>query len=177
MHGFALRFRQCALRRQHRIVRPDLSNRDQDDRDRDIAREARQFTLTQCCATYGGGQGVPQWAPHYEWSSPAPPRSRCRAVSQRPRSMSPPFRSKVASKSVDLATTSQSEADQKRGRQIRQREERLGKRNATTHGNGQCQDGIACCDGAVHYANAMSSSCGDGCDGGKSGNVVWRPSV
>jgi hypothetical protein len=34
---------------------------------------------------------------------------------------------KVASKGVDLATTSQAEADQKRGRQIRQREERLGK--------------------------------------------------
>ena len=34
---------------------------------------------------------------------------------------------KVASKAVDLATTSQSEADQKRGREIRQREERLGK--------------------------------------------------
>ena len=34
---------------------------------------------------------------------------------------------KVASKGVDLATTSQSEADQKRGKQIRQREERLGK--------------------------------------------------
>ena len=34
---------------------------------------------------------------------------------------------KVASKGVDLATTSQSEADQKRGREIRQREQRLGK--------------------------------------------------
>ena len=34
---------------------------------------------------------------------------------------------RVASKAVDLATTSQSEADQKRGREIRQREERLGK--------------------------------------------------
>ena len=34
---------------------------------------------------------------------------------------------KVASKGVDLATTSQSEADQKRGQEIRQREERLGK--------------------------------------------------
>lgn len=32
---------------------------------------------------------------------------------------------KVASKGVDLATTSQSEADQKRGREIRKREERL----------------------------------------------------
>ena len=34
---------------------------------------------------------------------------------------------KVASKAVDLATTSQAEADQKRGRQIRRREEQLGK--------------------------------------------------
>ena len=34
---------------------------------------------------------------------------------------------KVASRGVDLATTSQSEADQKRGREIRQREERLGR--------------------------------------------------
>jgi len=34
---------------------------------------------------------------------------------------------KVASAGVDAATTSQSEADQKRGREIRQREERLGK--------------------------------------------------
>ena len=34
---------------------------------------------------------------------------------------------RVASKGVDLATTSQSEADQARGREIRQREERLGR--------------------------------------------------
>ena len=34
---------------------------------------------------------------------------------------------KVASSGVDMATTSQSEADQKRGREIRQREERLGR--------------------------------------------------
>lgn len=33
---------------------------------------------------------------------------------------------KVASRGVDLATTSQSEADEKRGRDIRKREERLG---------------------------------------------------
>mgnify|MGYP005858291333 CR=1 FL=1 len=32
---------------------------------------------------------------------------------------------KVASRGVDLATTSQSEADEKRGREIRKREERL----------------------------------------------------
>lgn len=34
---------------------------------------------------------------------------------------------RVAGKAVDLATTSQAEADQKRGREIRRREERLGK--------------------------------------------------
>ena len=34
---------------------------------------------------------------------------------------------KVASKGVDLATTSQAEADQARGREIRRREERLGR--------------------------------------------------
>lgn len=34
---------------------------------------------------------------------------------------------RVASSAVDAATTSQSEADQKRGREIRQREERLGR--------------------------------------------------
>ena len=34
---------------------------------------------------------------------------------------------KVASSGVDMATTSQSEADQKRGREIRRREERLGR--------------------------------------------------
>ena len=34
---------------------------------------------------------------------------------------------RVASSGVDMATTSQSEADQKRGREIRQREERMGR--------------------------------------------------
>ena len=34
---------------------------------------------------------------------------------------------RVAAKGVDLATTSQSEADEKRGRELRKREERLGK--------------------------------------------------
>ena len=34
---------------------------------------------------------------------------------------------KIGSKAVDMATTSQSEADEKRGREIRKREERLGK--------------------------------------------------
>ena len=34
---------------------------------------------------------------------------------------------KIGSRAVDLATTSQSEADENRGREIRKREERLGK--------------------------------------------------
>lgn len=34
---------------------------------------------------------------------------------------------RVAGKAVDMATTSQSEADEKRGRELRKREERLGK--------------------------------------------------
>ncbi|MBA2772286.1 MAG: hypothetical protein M3428_00625 [Pseudomonadota bacterium] len=34
---------------------------------------------------------------------------------------------KVASKTIDLATTSQAEADQKRGRQLREEEERRGR--------------------------------------------------
>jgi len=34
---------------------------------------------------------------------------------------------RIAGKAVDLATTSQSEADEKRGREIRKREEELGK--------------------------------------------------
>lgn len=37
------------------------------------------------------------------------------------------FPVKVASRGVDMATTSQSEADEKRGRDIRKREEQLGK--------------------------------------------------
>ena len=49
---------------------------------------------------------------------------------------------KVASKGVDLATTSQSEADQKRGREIRQREEKLGKlAREFDKLQGQCLDG------------------------------------
>ncbi len=49
---------------------------------------------------------------------------------------------KVASAGVDAATTSQSEADQKRGRQIREREERLGKLERDyARQLGRCQDG------------------------------------
>jgi len=57
---------------------------------------------------------------------------------------------KVASKSVDLATTSQSEADQRRGREIRQREERLGKLQGQYEKQlEECQDGDSrACDRA-----------------------------
>ena len=49
---------------------------------------------------------------------------------------------KVASKGVDLATTSQSESDEKRGREIRQREEKLGKlQREFDKLQGQCLDG------------------------------------
>jgi hypothetical protein len=62
---------------------------------------------------------------------------------------------KVASSGVDMATTSQSEADQKRGREIRQREERLGKleRDYGKQLN-RCQDGDrrACDQARLTYA-------------------------
>ncbi|MBT2135253.1 hypothetical protein KK137_13025 [Croceibacterium sp. LX-88] len=62
---------------------------------------------------------------------------------------------KVASAGVDAATTSQSEADQKRGREIRQREERLGKlRRDYEKQMTRCQDGDrrACDDARDTYA-------------------------
>lgn len=62
---------------------------------------------------------------------------------------------KVASKGVDLATTSQSEADQKRGREIRQREEQLGRLQRTyAKQMEKCQDGdrAACDDARITYA-------------------------
>ena len=57
---------------------------------------------------------------------------------------------KVASKGIDMATTSQSEADQKRGKEIRQREERLGKlRRDYERQMSRCQDGNRdACDSA-----------------------------
>jgi hypothetical protein len=49
---------------------------------------------------------------------------------------------KIASKGVDMATTSQSEADEKRGRDLRKREERLGKLERQYRKlNEQCHDG------------------------------------
>ena len=49
---------------------------------------------------------------------------------------------KIAGKGFDMATTSQSEADQNRGREIRKREERYGKldRSYRRHSK-QCEDG------------------------------------
>ena len=49
---------------------------------------------------------------------------------------------RVVSKGVDLATTSQSESDEKRGRELRRREERLGKleRDHAKYSR-QCEEG------------------------------------
>lgn len=49
---------------------------------------------------------------------------------------------RIGAKAVDLATTSQSEADEKRGRELRRREERLGKleRDYRKYSE-QCADG------------------------------------
>jgi hypothetical protein len=57
---------------------------------------------------------------------------------------------KVASKTVDLATTSQSEADEKRGRELRKREERLGKleREYAQHSRECERDDSDACDKA-----------------------------
>ena len=57
---------------------------------------------------------------------------------------------KVASKGVDLATTSQSEADEKRGRELRKREEKLGRlERLYDKQNKQCIQGDqGACEGA-----------------------------
>ena len=62
---------------------------------------------------------------------------------------------KVVSAGVDAATTSQSEADQKRGREIRRREERLGKlqRDYEKQMN-QCGDGDR--DACSHASNTYA---------------------
>ncbi len=62
---------------------------------------------------------------------------------------------KVASSAVDVATTSQSEADQARGREIRRREERLGKLQRDYDKQiKKCGDGDrqACDDARLTYA-------------------------
>lgn len=49
---------------------------------------------------------------------------------------------RAAGKAVDVATTSQSEADEKRGRELRKREERLGKlERAYAKQRAQCDQG------------------------------------
>lgn len=57
---------------------------------------------------------------------------------------------KIASKAVDVATTSQSEADENRGREIRRREENLGKLEREYDKQiEKCQDGDeGACDAA-----------------------------
>ncbi|MHA7820603.1 MAG: hypothetical protein ACX930_13230 [Erythrobacter sp.] len=62
---------------------------------------------------------------------------------------------RVVSKGVDLATTSQSEADEKRGREIRRREERLARLEREYQQQSEdCEDGSrsACEDARETYA-------------------------
>ena len=62
---------------------------------------------------------------------------------------------KAVGKGVDLATTSQSEADEKRGREIRRREQRLAKLERDYEKQlDQCEDGIrrACDEARDTYA-------------------------
>ena len=62
---------------------------------------------------------------------------------------------KVVSKGIDLATTSQSEADEKRGREIRRREEQLARlERSYTKQLGKCDRGDrqACDDARATYA-------------------------
>lgn len=66
---------------------------------------------------------------------------------------------KVASRGVDLATTSQSEADEKRGREIRKREERLGSlQRDYDRAMQRCGDGDdAACDAAQSIRAEMKA--------------------
>ena len=61
---------------------------------------------------------------------------------------------RVAGKAVDLATTSQSEADEKRGRQLREREEAIGRLERSYSRNARkCREGDddACKDAERDY--------------------------
>jgi hypothetical protein len=61
---------------------------------------------------------------------------------------------RASAKAVDLATTSQSEADEKRGRELRRREERLGKlERAYGKQRKKCEDGDeeACAEARATY--------------------------
>lgn len=62
---------------------------------------------------------------------------------------------KVVGGAVDMATTSQSEADEKRGREMRKREERIGKLDRTYRKETQrCQQGDS---GACQRADAAQA--------------------
>jgi hypothetical protein len=62
---------------------------------------------------------------------------------------------RVVSKGVDLATTSQSEADERRGREIRKREERLGQiEREYAKQNARCRKGD---DEACEEARALEA--------------------
>jgi hypothetical protein len=66
---------------------------------------------------------------------------------------------KVVSKAADLATTSQSEADEKRGRELRRQEEEVGKlRRAYDKQLDACNDGSprACAEAQTTYAEIQS---------------------
>ena len=66
---------------------------------------------------------------------------------------------RVASKAVDLATTSQSEADEKRGRALREEEEEIGKlRRLYDKQLDACNDGSprACAQAQTTYAEIQS---------------------
>ena len=64
---------------------------------------------------------------------------------------------KAAGKAVDLATTSQSESDEKRGRDMRRREERLGKLERNEErARRDCYDGDRqACEQADDYADEI----------------------
>lgn len=66
---------------------------------------------------------------------------------------------KIASKGIDLATTSQSEADEKRGRELRKREERLGELEREYWKlDEECEDGnrLACDEQRAVYDEIQS---------------------
>ncbi len=68
---------------------------------------------------------------------------------------------RVAGKAVDLATTSQSEADEKRGREMRRSEERLGRleRDYDRHSRQCAQGDSRACDMAdAEYGDMQRSS-------------------
>lgn len=62
---------------------------------------------------------------------------------------------RAGAKAVDLATTSQSEADENRGRELRRREEQLGKlERAYARQRSKCEEGSqeACAEARATYA-------------------------